>query len=112
MGAVLLRGIAIDTGEIIIALIKREELQKLKIPLNNIQRTSALLFTETFCFKIGLLKRRKILPTRNPIPKPAIGIFCSFKASFAKTGASAYAMEASIGNITPFETNQKFFFWN
>ena len=51
MGAVLLRGIAIDTGEIIIALIKREELQKLKIPLNKIQRTSILLLTETFALK-------------------------------------------------------------
>jgi len=89
MGAVLLRGIAIDTGEIIIALIKREELQKLKIPLNKIQPISGLFLTETFCFKIGPHKRRKILPTRNPIPNPAIGIFCSFNASFAKTGASA-----------------------
>ena len=89
MGAVLLNGIAIDTGEIIIALIKREELQKFKIPLKKIQPTSVLLFTEMFCFKIGLLQRRKIFPTRNPIPNAAIGIFCSFKASFAKTGASA-----------------------
>ena len=45
MGAVLLKGIAVDTGEIIIAFIRRHELQKLKNPLKKSQLTSPLLFT-------------------------------------------------------------------